>query len=61
MSKFNFKEIVNLRHRTHFLSVRPKRAEKSRGEPQKICRPSEQIGIPRCRFLWGACPAHRRA
>ncbi|EBC1279737.1 hypothetical protein CQS65_26035 [Salmonella enterica] len=39
----------------------PQVSRKSRGEPQKICRPSEQIGAPTHRFLWGACPAHRRA
>ncbi|ECM1156950.1 hypothetical protein QQ96_23515 [Salmonella enterica subsp. enterica serovar Newport] len=31
------------------------------GEPNKFCRPSEQKGAPTLRFIWGACPANRRA
>ncbi|WP_250142772.1 hypothetical protein, partial [Escherichia coli] len=59
--KFNFEEIVNFQAPRPPANIRPKRIEAGRGEPQKFFRPSEKKGTPTCRFLWGACPAHRRA
>ncbi|NAT78322.1 hypothetical protein CWD78_12640 [Dickeya dadantii] len=54
------KERKYFRHRASPANSRAHAAFAGRGEPQKICRPSEQIGAPTRRFLWGACPAHRR-
>ncbi|ECG8633892.1 hypothetical protein FNN91_23505 [Salmonella enterica subsp. salamae] len=59
--KFGFEETVNFQAPRPPANIRPERIEQAGGEPQKFCRPREQKGTPTCRFLWGACPAHRQA
>ncbi|OMP92205.1 hypothetical protein BZP36_18875 [Raoultella terrigena] len=60
VSKFHFEEMANLRRPNPPASVHPRGNRAGRGEPNKFCRPSEQKDAPTRRFIWGACPAHRR-
>lgn len=56
MSKFNFEEIANLRHRTHFLSARPNVPKKAGGSRKNFAAPASKKASPDAVFCGGLAP-----